>query len=143
MVKNKKNIFFKIKTNGGQAMIASVVFFVVMVLVVVSGLVSPVTRDYKNTNLNLNSRQTYYTSESGVEDVLYRLLSNIEVDENETLFINDTQVVTTAGRINGEMRIQSAGDFDGINRQLDITLEEGTTASFDYSFAIGKWKEVE
>ena len=127
----------KKKTNGGQAMIASVVFFIVMVLVVVSGLVSPVTRDYKDTNLNIRSRQTYYASESGVEDVLYRLLSNIEVDENETLAVSGSEAVTTAGRIDGEMRIQSSGDFDGINRQLDITLEEGTTASFDYSLQAG------
>lgn len=127
----------KINRQSGQAMIASLIFFIVMIVTVVSGLVSPVTRDYKNSNLNLKSRQTYYLSESGMEDVLYRLLSNIEVDENETLTIDENDVVTTAGRIDGVMHVQSVGDYGGINRELDLTLIEGTTASFDYSLQTG------
>ncbi len=123
--------------NSGQAMIASLVFFVILILLVSSGVISPITRDFKNSNLNLKSKQTYYLSESGVEDVLYRLLNNIEVDENEVLDINENQVTTNAGRINGVMRVQSLGDSDGINREINLTLTEGVTASFDYSLQAG------
>ncbi|MBP6865917.1 MAG: hypothetical protein KBC12_00005, partial [Candidatus Pacebacteria bacterium] len=127
----------KAKRQSGQAMIASVVFFVVLVVVVASGLVSPMARDYKTSNLNLQSKQTYYSSESGIEDVLYRLFSNIEVDENEVLSIGGGEVTTTAGRIDGVMHVGSFGDSNGINRELDLTLEEGYTASFDYSLQSG------
>jgi len=124
-------------TQGGQAMIASVVFFVLLVLVVTSGLVSPMVRDYKTSNLNLQSKQTYYSTESGTEDVLYRLFSNIEVDENEVLSVGGGEVTTTAGRIDGVMHVGSFGDSNGINREIDLTLEEGYTASFDYSLQSG------
>ncbi len=125
------------KHNSGQAMIASVVFFVLLVVVVVSGIVSPITRDYKTSNLNMKSKQTYYASESGIEDVLYRIFSNIEVDENETLSVAGGEVTTTAGRIDGVMHVGSLGDSSGVNRELDLTLEDGYTASFDYSLQTG------
>jgi len=108
-------------TQGGQAMIAAVVFFIFLVMVIASGLVSPMARDYKTSNLNLQSKQTYYSSESGIEDVLYRLFSNIEVDENEVLSIGGGEVTTTAGRIDGVMHIGSFGDSNGINREIDLT----------------------
>ncbi len=127
----------QLSKNSGQAMLFSVLFFILLSLVVISGLVSPVARGYKIVSLDTESKQTYYLSESGTEDVLYRLLNNIEVDETEILALNNGEVTTNAGRIDGVMHISSFGDKNNINREIDLTLEEGTTASFDYSLQSG------
>jgi len=117
-------------------MIASI-FFLFILIVVTSGLVSPVVKNYKSADLNIKSKQTYYLGESGTEDVLYRLLSNIDVDENETLPIGDSEVTTNTARVDGVMHITSFGEFNEINRELDLTLAEGNSASFDYSLQTG------
>lgn len=124
-------------TNGGQAMIAGGIFFVFLVLFIVSGLVSPTTRDFRGSTLSLSSKKAYYLGESGAEEVLYRILNNIEVGEHEDLTIEDGTVTTDAGRINGVMHISSFGDLFGTNRKIDLTLDEGVIASFDYSLQTG------
>lgn len=130
-----KNI--QVSFKQGQTMLFSVIFFVFLSIIVVAGLVSPVAREYKITTLNNQSKQTYYLSESGAEDVLYRLLKNIEVDDTEILNISNGEVVTNASRVDGVMHISSFGDKDSINREIDLTLDEGYIASFDYSLQTG------
>jgi hypothetical protein len=63
----------KIQRNKGAAMLISVVFFLFISLAIISGLVSPSVREFKNSTDAIKSRQSFFLSESGAEDAYYRL----------------------------------------------------------------------
>ncbi len=132
----KKNIK-KTSTNGGQAMMLSVVLFLFISLTTIAGLVSPTIRDYNTARLNLNSKDVYYLAESGSEDYLHRLFSGIQVTSSEILSIADKTVTTALSQTSNGIEIESAGTSDSINRRNKITLVDGVPASFYYGVQVG------
>ena len=65
----------KINNQSGAAMLISVVFFLFLSLGIISGLVAPSVREFRNANVNLNSKKAYFLAESGSEDAMYRILN--------------------------------------------------------------------
>ena len=83
-----KKDFRKFKKNGGAAMLISVVFFLFISLAIIAGLVSPTVREFKNASVNLNSKKSYFLSESGSEDAAYRIINNMTIGSSETITLD-------------------------------------------------------
>ncbi len=132
-----KKDFKKIKRNSGAAMLMSVIFFLFISLAIISGLVSPTVREFKNASINLNSKKSYFLSESGGEDALYRILKNISVGESETIILDSNSATTAIGVLLGNKEINSLGDVGSLQRKTNITLAIGTGASFNYGIQTG------
>ena len=123
----------------GAAMMIVMIFFLIISLVIISGLVLPSVRDVKSVNANINSKKSYFLAESGVEDATYRILTGKTIGASETITLDlnsVTTAITTNG--NGNKEIVSLGDVSNYERKVDTTLTTGTGASFSYGVQVGQ-----
>jgi len=120
-------------------MLVSVIFFLFISLAIISGLVSPSVREFKNANVNLKSKQSYFLAESGSEDAVYRLIKNMSIGDSETLTLNSNSVTTTITTLLGNVKeISSLGDVSSYQRKTNILLSTNTAGiSFNYGVQVG------
>lgn len=136
MGKNKKG---KINNQSGAAMLISVIFFLFISLAIIAGLVSPTVREFKNANVNLNSKQSYFLAESSNEDVLYRIIRNMSVSEQETLTLGSNSATTEVTTIFGNTKeVVSLGDVLNFQRTVSSVLRTGTGVVFKYGTQAGQ-----
>lgn len=133
-----KKDFKKIKRNGGQAMIVSVIFFLFISLAIISGLVSPSVREFKVASDLIKSKQSFFLSESGAEDAFYRLKTAKPIGDL-TLITLDGNTATTEITDSGynEKTISSLGDVSDRDRRNEIILTTGQGVSFSYGIQAG------
>ncbi|MFA6353791.1 MAG: hypothetical protein WCW93_02580 [Candidatus Paceibacterota bacterium] len=134
-----KKDFKKIKKNKGAAMLIVVVFFLFISLAIITGLVSPTIREFKNTNMNLKSKQSYFLAESGGEDATYRILNNMAISESEVIALDNNSVNTTITTLLGNTKqIVSLGDVGRLQRKTNLTLKTGEGVVFKYGSQAGQ-----
>ncbi len=132
----KKKI--KINNQSGAAMLISVIFFLFISLAIISGLVGPTVREFRNADMNLNSKQSYFLAESGTEDAAYRIMKNISISNNEILLLNNNSATTTITTLSdGSKQISSLGDVSNSQRKINVILSTGAGFSFNYGMQIG------
>ncbi len=130
----------KRKTNkqSGAAMLISVVFFLFISLAIISGLVGPTVREFKNASVNLNSKKSYFLSESGVEDAYYRTIKNMTIGSSEGITLDSNTATTTITSVSGGKEITSLGDVSNYERKVALSLIAGEGVSFNYGMQIGE-----
>jgi hypothetical protein len=133
-----KKDFKKIKKNGGAAMLISVVFFLFISLAIISGLVSPTVREFRNARDSVNSKESYFLAESGSEDVIYRMLNSMTVGESETLTLGSNSTTTNVTTLFGNgKQITSLGDVGSLQRKTSVALQSGAGVGFNYGIQAG------
>ena len=139
MKKTKRNKYkyFKQNLNSGQALLIAVVFFMFISMVIVSGFSYTVTKEIKVARRFLNSRWASITAETGVEDIVYRSLSGMNYDNQETLSFNGSTVITDVSTVSGNVEIVGAGLVSGSTRKSKAVLVAGSGASFNYGVQSG------
>lgn len=131
--------FKKLNKNKGAAMLVSVIFFLFISLAIIIGLVSPTVLAFKNANVNLSAKKSYFLAESGSEDVTYRYMNNMTVGTSETLMLDSNSATTTVTTlIGGTKQISTLSDVSNYERKTNITLSEGTGVSFNYGVQVGQ-----
>ena len=118
-------------------MLVSIVFFLFISLAVISGLVLSPLREFKNANLNLNSKKSYALAESGIEDAYYRLVNNLPIGDEETITLDSNSVTTSITSSSGGKEILSLGDVTNSERRVALSLETGIGVSFNYGVQTG------
>jgi hypothetical protein len=127
--------FKKIKKNKGAAMLIVVFFFLFLSLAVISGLVSPSVRQFKNSSTNLISKQSYFVAESGGEDAFYRIKKNMNVVFPYTLNLGSGSATMTSTIVgSNEKEILAIGDI--ANHIRSVVNYITTTEGFEFSYAI-------
>ncbi len=135
----KKLDFKKVKKNSGAAMLISVVFFLFISLAIISGLVGPTVREFRNASMNLNSKQSYFLAESGSEDATYRIIKNMAISENEMLILDSNSATTAITTLVGNTKqIISLGNVSNLNRETSLTLKTGDGIVFKYGTQAGQ-----
>ncbi len=133
-----KKYFKKVKRNRGVAMLISVVFFLFISLAIIAGLVAPAVREFKNANVNLNSKQSYFLAESGSEDAAYRTIKNMTIGGNTTINLNSNSATVTITSISSSLKqIVSLGSVSSYERKTTLTLSTGAGVSFNYGVQVG------
>ena len=128
----------RIPTNRGQAMMVAVVFFLAGSLVVLGGVASPVLKDIKTSRNLEKSKQSNYLSESGVEDVVYRIKNSMNYSDTESLTVNGISATTTNVVVASSREVTALGDKDNIIRTIKAIISEGSVSeSFDYVLQSG------
>ena len=130
--------FKKVKRNTGAAMLISVIFFLFISLAIISGLVSPTVREFRNANNLIKSRQSFFLSESAVEDAYFRLKTAKTIGGTETITLGDssaTATITDSGY--NEKTISSLGDVNSLQRKNEVVLNTGDGVSFSYGIQAG------
>ncbi len=93
---------------NGQAVIASVIFLVLLSVVIIAGFATPLTRQLKAVRATLNSRQSYFAAESGVEDAVYRIKNNLAYPSSYNLTVG-TAAAAVAVNTSGNTRTITVG----------------------------------
>jgi len=133
---NKKSL----KTNGGQAMIISVMYFLFISFSIISGFVSPSVREVKNSNVNLNSKSSYFLAESGNEDAIYRTLTKKTIGSTEVITLGSntaTTTITNTVSIPMFTQIVSLGNLNSYQRRVTSELSWSTDIPFYYGAHVG------
>ncbi|MSU44592.1 hypothetical protein EXS45_00155 [Candidatus Nomurabacteria bacterium] len=137
-IKTSKHIKIKINSQSGSAMLISVIFFLFISLAIIAGLVGPTVREFKNANLNLDSKKSYFLAESGSEDAMYRIKNNLTIDGSETLNLDSSLATTNITTISeGYKQITTLGDVSSYQRKTNIKLSTGVGLSFTYGMQVG------
>jgi hypothetical protein len=132
----KKN--FKNGRNKGAAMLVSVVFFLFIMLAIISGLVTPTVRGLRNANNSIQSKQSMALSESGLEDAYYRLKNNKPIGSSVLLELNNATASTTITDSGyNEKTISALGDVNSRQRKNRLILAAGEGVSFNYGIQAG------
>ena len=137
-VKMKKGIKRKINNQSGAAMLTVVVFFLFISLAIIGGLVTPSVREFRNANNLIKSRQSFFLSESGLEDAYFRLKNAISVESSTSITLNsDVATTDITDSDYNEKKITTLGDVSFRQRKNELILSTGTGISFNYGIQSG------
>ncbi len=118
---------------SGFVMLLAVIFFVSISAAVGIGLVAPVVKEYRNTGDAVLSKKSYFLAESGVEDAVYRIKHNKQIDSSETITTTDGQATTSIAAVgSNQKQVVALGDSDEKNRRVTATLSTGAGVVFKY-----------
>lgn len=135
-MKHKRNSF--LAKNRGAALITAVMFFVIISLVVVTGISTSVFRDYVTVREFEKSKGAYYLSEAGSEDAMYRIMNLDAIDAQEIISLDGNKATTTITTISAiKKTIGSIGDILFNTRRVKSTLTVVSGASFNYGVQAG------
>jgi hypothetical protein len=84
------------------------------------------------------TKQSYSTAESGIEDALYRLKNNMDIDTNETITLGNTTATTAITDIGDSQKsVASTGTTNSNDRSLSVVLKQSEGVSFFYGMQAG------
>lgn len=126
------------KYQNGQAMIIATIFFLVVSLTIIFGLTGPLVRETRSISDLQASRSSYFLSESGIEDVVYRLKNGLDVSGgSEILTLNGQTATTEIIDENGGKTIKTTGDWNDHIRKVQTRLIPGIGVAFNYGVQTG------
>jgi len=137
MINYKLQIKYK-KGHKGAATLVLVFFFMFISITILIGIVTPVVREFKIASNVITSRQSYFASESGVEDAIYRIKNNKQIGSSETIVLGSSTATTTINSITANKKeISSLGDSGSLQRKNNISLTTSPGLSFSYGAQVG------
>ncbi|MDO8589764.1 MAG: pilus assembly PilX N-terminal domain-containing protein [bacterium] len=126
------------RLDSGQAMMMATLFFLVVSVTMIFGLVGPVLRQQKISSNLVLSRQSYFLAEAGLEDVVYRLSTGQPVSSTEVLNLSgSTATIVTTDTLEGKQVIATA-DVQSVVRKVETNLTLGDGAAFYYGVQTGQ-----
>jgi cytoskeletal protein CcmA (bactofilin family) len=137
MIKKRIKKILLNKTHGAATMML-VFFFMFISITLLIGIVGPAVKEFKIATNLLNSRQSYFSSESGVEDAMYRIKNNRIIGVTETISMGNVVSTTIISNLSSNKKeITSIGDKNSLNRKSNVVLSVGSGASFNYGLQVG------
>jgi hypothetical protein len=127
-----------LRKNGGYALVTALIFFLTATTAVIAGLSDAIFREVRTVRNESLSKQSYFTSESALEDFVYRIKYGKQIDSSESLSISDSSAVASLTESeDGSQVVTSYGDKGGAKRSTQAVLEVGSGISFAYAIQSG------
>jgi hypothetical protein len=129
-------------SKNGQAMILTAIFFVVFTSIFIFGLITPIIKQTKITSDLWSTKNSFFMSESGMTDVIYRVKSGFSVNTGDTLplfdaGVDDSVLTSIIDNLDGSKIITTTSDIDGYIRKTQTILSQNTGTSFNYGVQTG------
>ncbi len=137
MIRNKYNSGQAPRPDSGQAMMIATIFFLVISITIIFGLVGPIVKQQKIVSNLMLSRQSYFLSEAGIEDVVYRLISGQPVGTTETLTLSSSTATTITTATAEGKRVTASSSVAERVRKLQTDLLIGIGVTFHYGIQVG------
>lgn len=135
MKKNKKK---KIYFQRGQAALITAIFFMVASLAILTGFSALTLNESRISRIEFSAKQSYFTSEAGQEDAVYRIMQNKQISSTEIITLGGASASTTITDIVGGKDIASKGDITRSIRSLKTVLQTNTSSTqFLYGIQVG------
>jgi hypothetical protein len=121
----------------GAAMLISVMFFLIISMTIVLGIAMPIIKHVHSTLTLIQSKETYYLAEAGLEDALIRLKKNKIVSTGNTFTVNGyTATMNVVSNYNART-VTSTANRGGMIRKMEADVIAGVGASFNYGVQTG------
>lgn len=119
-------------------MITIVIFFVAISLSIIIGIISPTIREVRIVRGAVASRQSYFLSESGIEDAIYRIKTGRNISASEIITLNGVSSTTTITDVSStEKQIDATGNASLSQRKTRTTIKRGAGIAFNYGLQSG------
>lgn len=118
-------------------MMATGIMFLFIGSSIILGVVTPVINQIKSTENQLYSKSSYYVSESGIEDVSYRVKNNLAYSPTEQISINGVTASTSVVTAGNTIEVTSLGETNDVGRKNTTNLQTGVGATFNYGVQVG------
>ena len=129
---------FKFQERGFAAMI-SVLAVMALGLIFSSGFLFVTLRNNEALKNEINSAQSYYAAEAGIEDAIYRVRYNLNTGISNTVTIGDFTATTTVVTAGNTKTIAAQGGGHNVIRNAQTTLTVDTSeADFFYGVQVGE-----
>src|SRR3989344_5883135 len=129
---------FKFQERGFAAMI-SVLAVMALGLLFSSGFLFVTLRNSEALKNEINSAQSYYAAEAGIEDAIYRVRYNLNTGISNTVTIGDFTATTTVVTAGNTKTIAAQGGGHNVIRNAQTTLTVDTSeADFFYGVQVGE-----
>ncbi|MEK7607764.1 MAG: choice-of-anchor R domain-containing protein [Patescibacteria group bacterium] len=123
---------------NGYALVTALIFFLAATTAVIAGISDAVFREVRTIKNESLSKQSYFTSESAIEDVAYRIKTGKIVENSESLTLaTSTAMVTITETPDDSKEVVSVADAGGTKRTTKLVLKEGAGVSFAYAIQGG------
>lgn len=133
----KKNSKYICKKRG-EVMITLVVLFMFISMVIILGLINPTLRNIKLASDLFQSKQSFYLSDSGMADAVYRVKNNMKISAQEVLSLNSNFATTTIlDTIDGKTITSKANNYNYF-RTIETNLAKGLGTAFFYGVQTGQ-----
>ncbi|MEX0930597.1 MAG: hypothetical protein WDZ79_02870 [Candidatus Paceibacterota bacterium] len=120
------------RTQAGQTMLVATIFFLIISLLIILGIANPIMRHLSNTIETRDSKTSYYAAESLQEDIVYRLMNGLNVDDTESLTLNGHSASAVVTDTSNGKNVRSTGDVAGIARNVETTVVLGDGITFNF-----------
>ena len=121
-------------------MLLTTVIFMMVSLVIVFGLTTPIIKQIFVSRDIWAAKQSFYLSEAGAEDVMYRLKDSTfssKVGLTETLSLDGYSAVTTIQNNVTTKTISTLSDEGGYKKTIRATVTQGSGVTFNYGILTG------
>ncbi|MEK7069713.1 MAG: hypothetical protein AAB962_01515, partial [Patescibacteria group bacterium] len=128
----------KNKKQGGYAVLTSVMFFMFISIIIVSGMQTISYKEAKSSKDFGASKKSFFMAESGVEDMAYRIIKGKQYNTTEILSLGGYFSTTTVASIGGFREITATGTASKMIRKSKIKLKNNSGVSFHYGVQVGE-----
>jgi hypothetical protein len=126
------------RPSGGYTLITALVFFLAGSTAVIAGITDSVMREVRIVRNESASKQSYYASESALEDAIYRVKYGKTIGVNEFLDVGSSTASTTVTtEADGSQKIVASGDIDTTVRTMEASLAVDSGITFSYALQAG------
>ena len=119
-------------------MLLTAIFFMAFALTMCLGFVNPVVQQVKTSSGYWNIRSSYYLTESGIEESVYRFANELLLNENETFLINDSTIFIYPSGEEGHKFFRSEYYDDLYGKKMEVEAHKAG----DNKFEILDWREI-
>lgn len=123
---------------AGQAFLIAVLLVLFSVLILIGTVTTYAYRGTKISEIDLRSKRSYFLSEAGIEDAIYRAKTGKPLPFSYTLSLYGVNTNITVTNIAGGKEIQSASNINNVHRVVKATIKQGLGVSFAYAIQVGR-----
>lgn len=124
------------KKREGQAMIISILFFVMITSTIIFGLSKPLSRELRKENQFITSAKSLYAAEASLEETMGRLNQGYSVSSETLQYFGHPVTLTVTNTYNGK-DIAFVSNRNDVYRKINASLVLGTGGSFNYGVQAG------
>jgi hypothetical protein len=128
----------KLKADTGQAMMAVVVIFLFISIIIGANASVIALAEVKQEKVLLNSKKSYFLTEAGIEDAVYRIKNGKNISVSETIITAEGQVDTSISDVLGNKEIVASADINGNIRKVETFLSSTFGFDFFYGAQVGE-----
>ncbi len=136
----KQKLKIKKVSNGGYVMLLTAIIFMMVSLIIIFGISTPTIKQVFTSRDIWSAKQSYYLSEAGAEDVMFRLKDSTfasKLGTTETLSIDGYDAVTQIANNTNGKTITTLSDQNDYKKSVETKVVMGSGTSFNYGILTG------